>query len=96
MKLKEVRESALALPLRSRKKLLADLQESLGDGQIHPRPPGVLSEDDPNFEAIIQARVLAYERGEVKAIPWEEVRERMQRRLHGNQSSSRRRSVTKK
>ena len=71
MRLKEVRESALALPRRSREKLLLDLQQSLN---LEREPSGILSEDDPNFKKIIEDRVAAYERGEVKGIPWEEVR----------------------
>ena len=89
MKLKEVRESALALPRRSREKLLADLQQSLDEEHLRACPPGILSEDDPNFETIIQARIAAYERGDVKGIPWEEVRERLYKRLHENHSSTR-------
>ncbi len=62
MKLQEVRESALALPRRSREKLLKELQRSLDDEILHVCPPGVLSEDDPNFLKNIEARIDAYDR----------------------------------
>jgi putative addiction module component (TIGR02574 family) len=89
MKLQEVRESALALPRRSREKLLKDLTDSLAEETSHARPPGVLSDDDPNLNAILEARIAAYERGETKAIPWEEVKRRLYRSLNGNRVSAR-------
>ncbi len=90
MKLQEVRESALALPRRSREKLLNDLRESLEDDKLHACPPGVLSDSDPNFMKIIQARIDAYERGDDKGIPWEEVQAKMEARIEGRKVSRRR------
>jgi putative addiction module component (TIGR02574 family) len=82
MKLQDVRESALAMPRRSREKLLKALTESLSEETIHARPPGVLSDDDPNLEAILEARMAVYERGETRAIPWEDVKKRLYRSLN--------------
>ncbi len=48
-----------------------DIADMLRD--IHSCPPGVLSEDDPNFEEILMERLRQYESGESKAIPVEEV-----------------------
>jgi putative addiction module component (TIGR02574 family) len=97
MKLQEVRESALALPRRSRQKLVRDLEQSLDyDLVLHACPPGVLSEDDPNFEKILKARLRAYERGEVKGIPWENVLKRLKPRPDENSSPSRSGARTKR
>jgi hypothetical protein len=48
-----------------------DIADFLQD--IHACPPGVLSEDDPDFDAIIQERIRKFESGEEKGIPAEEV-----------------------
>jgi putative addiction module component (TIGR02574 family) len=66
MKLQEVRESALALPLRSRKKLVQELAES------------VLSEEElgnisAEWKKEIERRMEAHERGEAKTVPGEKV-----------------------
>jgi hypothetical protein len=90
MKLQEVRESALALPRRSREKLLHDLQESLEEDKLNARPPGVLSDRDPNFMKIIKARLDAYDRVDDKGIPWEQVRDEMEARIHDRKISRRR------
>jgi putative addiction module component (TIGR02574 family) len=87
MNLQEVRESALALPRRSREKLLNDLRDSLEENTC---PPGVLSDRDPNFMKIIVARLDAYERGEDKGTPWEEVQAKMEARIHARKTSRRR------
>lgn len=94
MKLQEVRESALALPRRSREKLLNDLQSSLDKPSIHDCPPGVLSEDNPNFRKILRERIEAYERGEDKGIPWEEVQAEMEERINARKVSKRRQTGT--
>lgn len=39
---------------------------------IHSCPPGVLSEDDPNFESILMERLRQYESGECKGISGED------------------------
>ncbi len=90
MKLQEVRESALALPRRSREKLLKELQQSLDDESLHARPPGVLSDDDPNLARILQERIDAYDRGEDKGVPWEQVRTEMEARINAGKISKRR------
>ena len=87
MKLKEVRESALALPRRSREKLLLDLQASLEEERLHDCPPGVFSEDDPNFLANIKERIDAYDRGEDKGESWEDVQKWMRERINDRQVS---------
>jgi hypothetical protein len=48
-----------------------DIADMLQD--IHSCPPGVLSEDDPNFDEILMERLRQYESGESKGIPAEEV-----------------------
>jgi hypothetical protein len=90
MKLQEVRESALALPRRSREKLLNDLRESLEEEKLHACPPGVLSDSDPNFMKIIEERLARYERGEDKGIRWEQVQAEMEARIHARKVSRRR------
>lgn len=40
--------------------------------EFHACPPGVLSEDDPNYEAILAERLRKYEAGESEAISAEE------------------------
>jgi putative addiction module component (TIGR02574 family) len=90
MKLQEVRESALALPRRSREKLLNELRQSLDDEKHPACPPGVLSDRNPNFMKIIEARLDAYDRGEDKGIPWEKVRAEMEARIHARKVSRRR------
>ena len=44
-------------------------------------PPGVLSEDNPSFNAEIDRRIEAYDRGETTASNWEEVDERMRQAI---------------
>ena len=91
MKLQEVRESALALPRRSREKLAQELTESVEIEQIMRKcPPGIMSEDDPNFKSIIKERIRAYESGEDPGIPWEEVRAEMEARINARKISKRR------
>jgi len=80
MKLQEVRESALALPLRSRKKLVQDLTES------------VLSEEKPKYgshsESVasewnqeIKRRMDEHARGEAKTVPGEKVMAFLRKRM---------------
>lgn len=56
--------------------LRLDWQEQLNMAdflqEIHSCPPGVLSEDDPNFEEILAERLRQFETGEVEAIDGEE------------------------
>jgi putative addiction module component (TIGR02574 family) len=91
MKLKEVRESALSLPRRSREKLARELFQSVENEQaLHACPPGMLSEDDPDFQKIIQERINAYDRGEDKGVPWEEVQKWMKERMNAGKALKRR------
>jgi putative addiction module component (TIGR02574 family) len=80
MTLKQVQKSALKLPLPSRVKLMTALAKSFEVETLHICPPGVLSDADPNFMEILHSRLDAYERGEVKTIPWEKVKKRLFRR----------------
>jgi hypothetical protein len=89
MTLKEVRDSALSLPRRSREKLLQDLTQSLGDGISHGPSEG-LSENDPSFSKILHERKAAYDRGEDKGVSWPEVRESLKAHAHGRKILKRR------
>ena len=79
MKLQEVRESALALPLRSRAKLATELIRSLEDG---PRggPPGS-ERAEAEWKEEIKKRMEAHDRGEAKTIPGEEVMAWLRKRM---------------
>jgi hypothetical protein len=95
MTLQQIRKSVLALPLRSRRKLMIDLQSSLGEASVHRCPSGVLSDQDPNFEKIIQGRLDRYDRGEDKGIPWEEVRAKMDAKINARKTPKRRGTRTR-
>jgi putative addiction module component (TIGR02574 family) len=80
MKLQEVRESALALPLRSRKKLAQELADS------------VVSEEEwedcfpsesiaTEWKEEIKRRMDAYARREVKTVPGEKVMAWLRKRM---------------
>jgi putative addiction module component (TIGR02574 family) len=62
MKLQEVRESALALPRRSREKLVSYLAKSLEESG-----PKLAQVDAENL-AEAEARIVEHERGEAKTI----------------------------
>lgn len=66
MKRAEVYAQALQLSEQDRLDLAGQLLASAG------RPPGILSEDDPEYEAEIQRRIERVRSGESKGIPWEE------------------------
>ena len=68
----KVISDALSLPPRSRAKLAEQLLESLDD----PKQ----KETDPLWADEVEDRIDAYERGELKAIPGEEVFRRMKPR----------------
>jgi putative addiction module component (TIGR02574 family) len=80
MTLQQIKKSALKLPLPSRVKLMTALAKSVEVEAFRSCPPGVLSDSDPNFMEILHARLDAYEKGEVKTIPWEKVKKRLFRR----------------
>jgi putative addiction module component (TIGR02574 family) len=73
MKLKEVRESALALSLRSRAKLATDLIRSLKRDAASG-----LERTDAEWEDEIQRRIAAMESGEDPGIPLDEFLKRIQ------------------
>jgi putative addiction module component (TIGR02574 family) len=96
MTLQQVQKSALKLPLPSRVRLMSALAKSFETEVIHVCPPGVLSDSDPNFMEILQARMDAYDRGEIEAIPWETVKKRLFKTSNGNKAPSRSRVRAKK
>ena len=98
MKLQEVRESALALPRRSREKLAQELAESVMCEQdldiLYSRgkfknPPGS-ERTEAEWKAEIKRRIKAHESGEDPGIPWEEVRAEMEARINARKISKRR------
>jgi putative addiction module component (TIGR02574 family) len=89
MKLQEVRESALALPLRSRKKLAQELTESVMNKEdldiLYSRgkfknPPGS-ERTEAEWKEEIQRRMEAHDRGEAKTVPGEEVMKWLRKRM---------------
>ena len=92
MRLQEVRESALALPRRSREKLAQELAESVMSKEdldiLHSRgkfrnPPGS-ERTEAEWEAEIKRRIEAHASGEDPGIPWEEVLNEMRQRENGH------------
>lgn len=67
----KLKAAVLDLPEADRWDLLGALMDSL------PKPPGVMSEGDPGFDAMLDRRLAEYESGRVKAIPAEEVFRRL-------------------
>jgi putative addiction module component (TIGR02574 family) len=97
MKLQEVRESALALPRRSREKLAQELTESVMSKEdlaiLYSRgkfknPPGS-ERTEAEWREEIKRRMEAYDRGEDKGIPWEEVQAEMEERINARKVSKR-------
>jgi putative addiction module component (TIGR02574 family) len=89
MKLQEVRESALALPLRSRAKLAQELTESVMSEQdldiLYSRgkfknPPGS-ERTEAEWREEIKRRMEAHDRGEAKTVPGEVVMEWLRKRM---------------
>ena len=80
MKLQEVRQSALALPLRSRKKLAQELAESV---LIEQEPGDSLHRENiaAEWKEEIKRRIDAYARGEVKTVPGEKVMAWLRKRM---------------
>jgi hypothetical protein len=76
MKLQEVRESALALPRRSRVKLFKYLAKSLEE--VRPK----LTRIEADCLAEAEARIDAYERGELKTVPLKEFLSHINRPEH--------------
>lgn len=76
MKLKEVRESALALPERSRMKLVNDLIKSLMDKSV----PGS-ERPEAEWEEEIKRRLEAHDRGEAETVPGDEILEWLRQRM---------------
>lgn len=87
MKLPEVRESALALPERSRRKLAEDLILSLGASQ---KSSGLKSEAEWIAEA--EARIDAYDRGELETVSLEEFVTHVRGTANGNKARQGRRT----
>jgi len=87
MKLQEVRESALALPVSSRRKLAEDLILSLGATQ---KNSGLKSEAEWIAEA--EARIDAYDRGELETVSLEEFVNHVRGAANGNKTRQGRRT----
>jgi hypothetical protein len=79
MKLKEVRNSALSLPERSRAKLLRDLVESFKG-----------SKSEADWVADAEARIDAYDRGELKTLSGEKFVRYIEGLAHAGQARRRR------
>jgi putative addiction module component (TIGR02574 family) len=89
MKLQEVRESALALPKRSREKLAQELAESVMSEQdrdiLYSRgkfknPPGS-ERTEAEWKVEIKRRMEAHDRGEAKTVSGEVVMEWLRQRI---------------
>jgi putative addiction module component (TIGR02574 family) len=89
MKLQEVRESALALPRRSREKLAQELAESVMSEQdldiLYSRgkfknPPGS-ERTEAEWKEEIRRRIEAHDRGEAETVPGEVVMEWLRKRI---------------
>jgi hypothetical protein len=78
MKLQEVRESALTLPLRSRRKLAEDLIFSLAPAKQSESP-----ESQADWIAEAEARIDAFERGELDTISLESFIKHVRGTSHG-------------
>jgi putative addiction module component (TIGR02574 family) len=78
VKLQEVRESALALPLRSRAKLATELIRSLEVER--PGPPGS-ERTEAEWKEEIKRRIDEHDRGEAKTVPGEEVMKWLRKRM---------------
>jgi len=98
MKLQEVRESALALPRRSREKLAQELAESVMSEEdldiLYSRgkfknPPGS-ERTEAEWEAEIKRRIKAHESGEDPGVPWEEVLKETRQRENGHPNRKKR------
>ena len=76
----QIIDAALSLPPDQRAELAYRLLQSL-------KPPGVLSDDDPEFESELQHRIAAYEAGEMQASDWGTVSERIRKVLDDRKSS---------
>ena len=81
MKLQEVRESALALPVRSRRKLAEDLIYSLAASS---KDQG--QESEAAWIAEAEARIDAFERGELETISLESFIKHVRGIPHGNKA----------
>ncbi len=80
MKLQEVRESALALPLRSRKKLAQELADSV----VNEEEWGSCFASESiaiDWKEEIKRRMDEYERGEAKTVPGEKVMAYLRKRM---------------
>ena len=67
----KLKPAILALSEPERWELIAALFESL------PKPPGVLSEDDPDFDSMLKRRLDELDSGKVKGVPAEQVMQRI-------------------
>lgn len=98
MKLQEVRESALALPRKSREKLAQELVESVMSEQdldiLYSRgkfknPPGS-ERTEEEWRKELERRIADVDSGKDKGIPWEVVQKRMRKLIDARQAGRRR------
>jgi putative addiction module component (TIGR02574 family) len=85
MKLQEVRESALALPRRSRRMLVRDLL-----GSIAPSSEARGLKTQGEWVAEAEARINAFERGELATMSLDEFLEHVHGAAHGNKARKKR------
>lgn len=75
----EILNAALTLPLDQRNELAEVLWESMDEPTVElPQQP----EMSQAWKDEIARRSAAYDRGELKSIPWEQVREEVRRKYH--------------
>jgi putative addiction module component (TIGR02574 family) len=72
--------AALSLPDDDRANLAYQLLQSL-------KPAGILDEDDPQMDDLLQRRIDDYESGQSDAADWEDVALRLRQTLDGKKSS---------
>jgi putative addiction module component (TIGR02574 family) len=98
MKLQEVRESALALPRRSREKLAQELAESVMSEEdldiLYSRgkfknPPGS-ERTEAEWKEEIRRRIVALDSGKDKGETWEDVQKWMKERMDARKALKRR------
>jgi len=85
MRLQEVRESALALPERSRRMLVRDLL-----GSIAPSPAACGLKTQGEWVAEAEARINAFERGELATMSLDDFLEHVHGTPQGNKARKKR------
>ena len=84
----ELFDAVLQLPIAVRRDLMLKIRESIKD---HVAPDGLWYSDSPEFAAELERRIRDSEEHPESLIPWEVVRERLDRELSEIQPSRKRR-----